>query len=127
MTSLLPRRANARAAAAPIPVDALPVLLPAADLLVNCTSQGMAGEPRLALDLGALKPGAVVYDIVYVPLETELLGAARRQGHRTVDGAGMLLQQAGFGFSKWFGVHPKVTPELRALIEADIVAKTPKT
>jgi shikimate dehydrogenase len=107
-------------------VAALPVLLPAADLLVNCTSQGMVGQPRLALDLDALKPSAVVYDIVYVPLETELLAAARRRGHRTADGTGMLLQQAGFGFHKWFGVHPKVTPELRALIEADIVAKMPK-
>ncbi len=62
--------------------------------------------------------------MVYVPLETPLLAAARARGHRTVDGLGMLLQQAGFGFAKWFGTLPTVTPELRALVEADIRAKT---
>jgi len=106
--------------------DALPRLLPGTDLLVNCTSLGMVGKPALEIDLGPLKSSAVVYDIVYVPLATPLLAAARERGHRTVDGLGMLLQQAGFGFRKWFGGSPKVTPELRAMIEADIVAKTPK-
>ncbi|OGA73363.1 MAG: shikimate dehydrogenase [Betaproteobacteria bacterium RIFCSPLOWO2_12_FULL_65_14] len=105
---------------------ALPRLLGEADLLVNCTSLGLAGKPPLEIDLGPLKPAAVVYDVVYVPLETALLAAARRRGHRTVDGLGMLLQQAGFGFRKWFGGDPKVTPELRKLLEADIVAKTSK-
>jgi shikimate dehydrogenase len=107
--------------------DALPHLLSSADLLVNCTSLGMVGKPALEIDLGPLKASAVVYDIVYVPLETALLAAARRHGNRTVDGLGMLLQQAGFGFRKWFGATPQVTPELRAIVEADIVAKTPKT
>jgi shikimate dehydrogenase len=106
--------------------DALPRLLPRADVLVNCTSLGMVGKPALEIDLAPLKSSAVVYDIVYVPLETALLAAARKRGHRTVDGLGMLLQQAGFGFRKWFGGDPKVTPELRAMVEADIVAKTPK-
>lgn len=100
-------------------------LLPTADLLVNCTSCGMAGKPPLDVDLDPLKPGAIVCDLVYVPLDTALLAAARRRGHRTVDGLGMLLQQAGFGFEKWFGVMPVVTPELRALVEADIRARTP--
>ena len=68
----------------------------------------------------------MVYDVIYVPLETALLRAARERGHRTVDGLGMLLHQAGYGFRKWFGGSPRVTPELRAMIEADIVAKTPK-
>jgi shikimate dehydrogenase len=104
----------------------IPRLLPAADVLVNCTSCGMTGKPPLAIDLAPLKAGAVVYDVIYVPLETELLAAARRRGHRTVDGLGMLLQQAGFGFRKWFGGNPKVTAELRALVEADILAKTAK-
>ena len=99
-------------------------LLPEADLLVNCTSCGMVGKPPLEIDLGLLKRSAVVYDVVYVPLETGLLAGARKLGHRTVDGLGMLLQQAGFGFRKWFGATPKVTPELRALIENDIRAKT---
>jgi len=101
-------------------VGELPRLLPAADLLVNCTSCGMEGKPPLAIDIHALKAGAVVCDMVYVPLETALLADARGRGHRTVDGLGMLLHQAGFGFEKWFGVRPAVTPELRALVEADI-------
>jgi len=105
--------------------DELPRLLPQADVLVNCTSLGMAGKQAPQIDLGALKKSAVVYDIVYVPLETALLAQAKKRGHRTVDGLGMLLQQAGFGFRKWFGGEPKVTPELRSLVEADIVAKAP--
>ena len=106
--------------------DELPRLLSLADVLVNCTSLGMAGKEALQIDLGPLKKSAVVYDIIYVPLETGLLAAARKRGHRTVDGLGMLLQQAGFGFRKWFGGNPQVTPELRRLLEADIVAKSPK-
>jgi shikimate dehydrogenase len=106
--------------------DALPRLLPQADLLVNCTSLGMAGKEPLQIDLSPLKKSAVVYDAIYVPLETALLAQAKKRGHRTVDGLGMLLQQAGFGFRKWFGGDPKVTAELRKIIEADIVAKTPK-
>ena len=104
---------------------AIPQLLAQADLLVNCTSQGMHGKPPLELDITPLKKNAVVYDIVYVPLDTALLTNARARGHRTVDGLGMLLQQAGMGFNKWFGVTPKVTPALRAVLEADIRAKTP--
>ena len=103
--------------------DALAGLLPSADLLVNCTSCGMVDKPALAIDLTTLKSSAVVYDIVYVPLETPLLAAARRRGNRTVDGLGMLLQQAGFGFTKWFGITPRVTQGLRAPIEKDIRAK----
>jgi len=103
--------------------DSLARLLPEADLLVNCTSLGMTGKPPLQTDIAPLKPSAVVYDVVYVPLETGLLAAARARGHRTVDGLGMLLQQAGFGFRKWFGGDPRVTPELRALVEADLVDK----
>jgi len=106
--------------------DEVPRLLPQADLLVNCTSLGMMGKEPLQIDLGPLKRSAVVYDIIYVPLETALLAQARKREHRTVDGLGMLLQQAGFGFRKWFGGDPKVTPELRQIVEADIVAKTPK-
>lgn len=103
--------------------DALPGVLGSADLLVNCTPLGMHGKPPLAIDLAPLKATAVVYDVVYVPLETDLLAAARARGHRVVDGLGMLLQQAGYGFEKWFGARPKVTPELRAIIEADLVGK----
>jgi shikimate dehydrogenase len=105
--------------------DGLPALLPAADLLVNCTSCGMQGKPPLAIDLGPLPVDAIVCDVVYVPLETPLLAEARRRGHRAVDGLGMLLHQAGFGFEKWFGVMPTVTAELRALVETDIRARSP--
>ncbi len=101
----------------------LPRLLASADLLANCTSLGMVGEPPLAIDLDSLKRTAVVCDVVYVPLETGLLVAAAARGHRIVDGLGMLLQQAGYGFRKWFGATPRVSPELRALIEADLHAK----
>lgn len=104
-------------------LDALPQLLREADLLVNCTSLGLPGKQGLEVDLAPLRGAAVVCDLVYVPLETGLLAAARRRGHRTVDGLGMLLQQAGYGFRKWFGGEPRVTPELRALVEADISAK----
>jgi shikimate dehydrogenase len=98
----------------------LPGLLRDADLLVNTSSLGMSGKPPLAIDLGPLNASAIVYDIVYVPLETALLRAARERGHRTVDGLGMLLHQAVPGFEVWFGVRPEVTPRLRALIEADL-------
>jgi shikimate dehydrogenase len=103
---------------------ALPELLNQADVLINNTSLGMAGKPPLAIDLGPLKKSAIVYDVVYVPLETELLKAAKARGHRTVDGLSMLLYQAVVGFSHWFGVTPKVTAEQRAILEADIRAKT---
>jgi shikimate dehydrogenase len=89
-------------------------------LLVNATPIGMAGTDALDLDASALDPGCVVADIVYVPLETPLLAAARRRGLRTVDGLGMLLHQAVPGFERWFGVRPEVTEELRALIVRDI-------
>jgi shikimate dehydrogenase len=99
-------------------------LLPTADLLVNCTSLGMHGKPLLDVDLHMLKPDAIVTDAVYVPLETDLLAQARMRGHRVVDGLGMLLHQAVYGFHKWFGVTPTVTGELRALVENDIRTKT---
>jgi shikimate dehydrogenase len=102
----------------------LPRLLSTADILINTTSLGMAGHAPLDLDVSLLRPGAIVYDIVYVPLETALLRAAKARGHRIVDGLGMLLHQAVPGFARWFGVTPPVTPELRALLEADIRAKS---
>jgi shikimate dehydrogenase len=95
-------------------------LMPRADLLVNTTSLGMHGQPALELDVGLLPSHAVVADLVYVPLETPLLAAARARGLKTADGLGMLLQQAVRGFELWFGQRPEVTPELRALVEADL-------
>lgn len=103
-------------------LDAAPELLRDATLLVNTTPSGMDGQAGLAADLEALPDGALVADIVYVPLETPLLAAARGRGLRVVDGLGMLLHQAVPGFERWFGLRPEVTPELRAMIEADIGA-----
>jgi shikimate dehydrogenase len=94
--------------------------LAGAALLVNATSLGMTGAPPLDLALDALPPAAIVYDIVYVPLETPLLAAARRRGNPVVDGLGMLLHQARPGFAAWFGVEPAVTPALRAAILAGL-------
>jgi shikimate dehydrogenase len=84
-----------------------------ASLLVNATSLGMEGQPALELPLDNLPRAAVVNDIVYVPLETPLLAAARARGNRCVDGLGMLLHQARPGFEAWFGVAPQVTEGLR--------------
>ena len=95
-------------------------MLPQTGLLVNTTSLGMHGQPALELDVALLPSHAIVADLVYVPLETELLKAARARGLKTADGLGMLLHQAVRGFELWFGRKPEVTPELRALVEADL-------
>ena len=106
-------------------LDALPELLGGADLLVNATSLGMLGNDPLKVELSRLKDGAIVYDVIYVPLETQFLKDAKAKGHRTVDGLGMLLHQAVHGFRHWFGQTPEVTEDLRAMIIEDIRAKTP--
>lgn len=100
----------------------LPSGLAEADLLVNTTTLGMAGQAPLDIDLAPLATSAVVADIVYIPLATPLIEAARRRGLRAVGGLGMLLHQAAPGFERWFGARPTVTAELRALVEADILA-----
>jgi shikimate dehydrogenase len=87
-----------------------------ANLLVNATSLGMSGQPPLEADLSALPREALVTDIVYSPLETPLLAAAKARGNRTVDGLGMLLHQARPGFAAWFGREPEVTQELRDFV-----------
>ena len=96
--------------------------LAGAGLLVNTTSLGMTGEPELKIDLAGLPVSAVVVDIVYVPLETALLTAARRRGHRVVDGLGMLLHQGRPGFEAWFGTPVSVTRELRAAVLSTLTA-----
>ena len=88
-----------------------------AALLVNTTSLGMTGKPPLEIALDHLPSHAAVADIVYNPLETALLRAAKARGHRTMDGLGMLMHQAVPAFAAWFGVTPSVTPELRAELQ----------
>ena len=121
-----PARAEAVAALAPgiaepLAWDDLPDALAGAGLLVNTTSLGMKGQPPLEIDLAPLPSGAAVADIVYAPLETDLLAAARRRGLAAVDGLGMLLHQAVPGFAAWFGTRPQVTDALRALVVADLL------
>lgn len=103
--------------------EELPGAMEHADLLVNTTSLGMAGQPPLTIDLGPLPDHALVTDLVYVPLDTPLLAQARGRSLRTVDGLGMLLYQAVPGFEAWFGVRPAVTPQLRSHVVADIEMK----
>src|SRR3954469_8934326 len=98
-------------------------LLAGAGLLGNATSLGMSGQPPLDISLSRLPLSAVVADIVYAPIETPLLKAAKERGLRTVDGVGMLLHQAVGGFERWFRVGPQGTEALRALVTADLMRK----
>jgi shikimate dehydrogenase len=91
-----------------------------AAMLVNATNQGMIGQAALDLRLDKLPVTALVNDIIYNPRETPLIVAARMRGNRTVTGLGMLLHQGIPAWQAWFGLSPKVTPELRALIEATL-------
>ena len=120
-----PARAEQLAREYGAPVQAVPwaqrgEAIADAALLVNTTSQGMQGQPALDISLDRLPARAVVSDIVYIPLETPLLAAAKKRGNATVNGLGMLLNQARPAFKAWFGVMPEVTPELRRMVEATI-------
>ena len=119
MANRSPERAAALAAAAgdivrPLPWEEREAALEGCGLLVNTTQLGQEGKPALDLDLERLPPGAVVYDLVYAPLETDLLKAARARGNATVDGLGMLIHQARPGFAAWFGAEAQATAGLRA-------------
>lgn len=116
----LARDMGARCTVADWPARA--AVLAGASLLVNVTSLGMTGQGALDLALDRLPPSAVVNDIVYIPLETPLLAAARARGHTVVDGLGMLLHQGRPGFRAWFGVEPVVTDALRREMLADLGA-----
>lgn len=96
-------------------------VLPDHALLVHTTPQGMHGKDPLEIDLSRAARGTAVCDIVYVPLETPLLAAARARGLRTVEGLGMLLHQAVPGFKAWFGVEPVVDEALRRFVAADLL------
>lgn len=92
------------------------------DLVINTTSLGMVDRQTLVFPLERTKPDCIVSDIVYAPLETQLLAQARALGRPVLDGLGMLLHQAVPGFQLWFGIVPEVTEELRALIEQDLLS-----
>ena len=91
-------------------------MLAGCDTLVNTTALGMAGQPALDIALDALPETALVTDLIYTPLETPLLAAARARGNPVVDGLGMLLHQAVPGFQRWFGHRPQVDSALRAAV-----------
>ncbi len=114
------RRAEALAAVVPgaraVPWERRTAALADAALLVNATSGGMDGKPPLDMPLGQVQPMLAVADIVYVPIETALLAAARARGLRTVDGLGMLLHQARPGFAAWFGTWPLADDQARAVL-----------
>jgi len=119
-----PERAAALAAALPglstLPWNQREAALADAALLVNTTPLGMEGQPPLPMRLDLARPGLVVADIVYVPLETPLLASARAGGLHAVDGIGMLLHQAGAGFKAWFGRTPEVDADVRDLLVASL-------
>ena len=91
-----------------------------ADLIVNTTNQGMAGQTPLDLSLDLSKPATIVADIIYVPLETPLITDAKSRGLRTVGGLGMLLHQSRPAWRLWFGIDPEITDNLRSIMELDI-------
>jgi len=92
------------------------------DLVVNATSLGMTGQPPLAIDFSNVPPGAVVYDAVYAPLETELLAQARRRGHPVIDGLSMLIGQARIAFRHFYGAAPPESGDGDAALRALLVA-----
>jgi shikimate dehydrogenase len=109
------------------PITALPwerrnEALEGAAMAVNTTSQGMVGQPALDVDLARLPRTALAGDIIYTPLETPFLAAAKARGNRTINGLGMLLHQGRPAWQRWFGIEPEVTPELRALMEKSILS-----
>lgn len=121
ITNRSPARARALAeefGLTPIPWADRAAMLDGCDTLINGTTQGMIGQPPLDLALRALSPSALVTDLIYTPLETPLLAAARARGNPVVDGLGMLLHQAAPGFERWFGLRPQVDADLRAAVLA---------
>ncbi|MBL8338769.1 MAG: shikimate dehydrogenase, partial [Rhodoferax sp.] len=123
LTNRTPERAQVLAEAFGDRVQVVPwaernAAMAGAHLLVNTTTQGMHGQAALDVALDDLPPQALVSDAIYIPQETPLLAQAAARGHRTVNGLGMLLNQARPAFQAWFGVLPEITPALRAAVQA---------
>ena len=89
-------------------------------MVVNTTSCGMVGQPPLDIKLDKLPKSALAADIIYIPLQTPFLAAARERGNRTINGLGMLLNQGRPAWKAWFGIEPEVTAELRTIVEKTI-------
>lgn len=100
--------------------DTISTQMTGCTLLVNATSLGLTGGQPLELDLAPLNAAALVTDVVYAPLETDLLFAAKARGLETLDGLGMLIHQARFAFEAWFGILPEADAALRAALEEDL-------
>jgi shikimate dehydrogenase len=118
-------RADAIAAEFGGPIRVLPWesrhdALEGAAMVVNATSQGMSGQPALDIRLDTLPESALAADIIYAPLETPFLAAARKRGNKTVNGLGMLLHQGRPAWKAWFGIDTEVTAELRKLLERSL-------
>ncbi len=95
-------------------------VLEGAAMVVNTTSCGMVGQPALDIKLDKLPKSALAADIIYIPLETPFLAAARKRGNPTMNGLGMLLNQGRPAWKAWFGIEPEVTAELREMVEKTI-------
>lgn len=106
-----------------LPWEARHDAIDGAATIVNTTSLGMVGQPSLDIHLDALGADATAADIIYTPLETDFLKAARARGNPVVGGLGMLLHQGPPAWKLWFGLEPTVTPELRRMMEASILGE----
>lgn len=123
LTNRTPGRAEAMAAVIGGPISVIPWerrddAMADMALVVNATDRGMAGKPALDVSLAKLAPGAIVGDLIYIPLETPFLAAARARGNVTVNGLGLLLNQARLAFEAWFGVRPDISPGLLQAVAA---------
>ena len=103
------------------PWEDLNDLVPKADLIINTTNQGMVGQPALPISLETAQPSTFVTDIIYTPLETPLIQAAKTCGLRTLGGLGMLLHQSRPAWRMWFGIDPVITEKMRHLMTQDIL------
>ena len=103
------------------PWEDLNDLVPKADLIINTTNQGMVGQPALPISLETAQPSTFVTDIIYTPLETPLIQAAKTRGLRTLGGLGMLLHQSRPAWRMWFGIDPVITEKMRHLMTQDIL------